>query len=81
MRLHDEKIEQQLQVKEQDDDLSEVPQWNRLSMNKDDPEFCEEVINDDNSPESDPVVDKSNNYYLNMEIGLPRGEGNQYMQP
>ena len=59
--------------------LDEVPQWNRLSLTEEDEIFMEEfkkIINDESVPEADinedPPIDDG--MYVNMEIGLPRGE-------
>ena len=38
---YDAKIEQRLDVKDKDMDLTQVPHWNRLSYDEDDPTFME----------------------------------------
>ena len=80
MATYDAKIEQQLDVKDKDIDLTQVPHWNHLSYDKNDPNFMEEfgkVIDDEGVPDADaqygaqPVNERD--AYINMEIGLPRG--------
>ena len=59
------------------DEMAEQPAWNRLSLSDDDQDFVEEfnrVINDESIPEADAYSPDSHDSYLNMEIGLPRGD-------
>ena len=63
-------------------DHDDIPQWNRLSIVDEDPEFVEEfnrVINDATLPEADKLemreyTPDAFDDYINMELGLPRGE-------
>ena len=80
MKEFDEKIKSRLNAK--DTDLSDLmkaqPQWNRLSMNEDDEDFIQEFrhpIKSEETPDvaSEPTPDSFDGY-LNMELGLPRGE-------
>jgi hypothetical protein len=67
-------------------EVSEVPEWNRLSIDENDPEFTEaftETISDDSVPEADTDQTQQEqkeeftpeifDHYVNMELGLPRG--------
>ena len=64
-------------MKDQDIDTMDVPQWNHLSMDEDDPEFLDEVekvIQDDGAPEVDGTsLEQQEDSYVNMEIRLPKG--------
>ena len=79
MKLFDEKIVERLSIKnDQIHFAPEMPDWNRLSLDEDDPEFVEDflkVIDDENIPHADDAIKESINYdnYINMEIGMPRG--------
>ena len=81
MASYDSKIEQRLIIKDQEINLDEVLQWNRLSHDKADPLFKEEfskIIKKDLIPEADQSQhheDTPEIYagYINMEIGLPHG--------
>ena len=74
--------------------LDQVDRWNRLSLSDEDPKFIEEfnrVINkssipevDDKGPEIKENVDirevVPGHAYINMEIGLPRGDDDEIMR-
>ena len=81
---YDAKIEQRLDAKDKDIDLTQIPHWNHLSYNEDDPSFMEEfgnVIDDEGVPNTNdqtsaqPVDERD--AYINMEIGLPCGGDNE----
>lgn len=87
MKEYDESIEERLEAQNTNIDLGnydQTPQWNRLSITDDDPEFVEEfnrVINDASVPEADSLNPKDeatdqgdSSDYINMEVGLPRGD-------
>lgn len=75
----DTRISTRFNVQDQDMKYSfDIPEWNRLSLNEDDPEFAEifqNVIDDHTVPHADPPPELSTEYnnYVNMEIGMPRG--------
>jgi hypothetical protein len=81
---YDEKITVRLEAK--DTDLSEAmkkqPYWNRLSLDEDDEEFMREyrgLIKENKPPNEgeqtpDEPTPDSFDGYLNMEVGMPRGE-------
>ena len=80
MQDFDAKVKSRLNAK--DTDLSDLmkaqPQWNRLSMNEDDLDFIQEYRHPVQSPaildeKNEPTPDSFDGY-LNMELGLPRGE-------
>ena len=80
MNEFDDRMGDRFVVKDKDMSYSfDIPDWNRLSLNEDDPEFVEifqEVIDDIGVPYADPgppVYSTQHNNYVNMEIGLPRG--------
>ena len=53
------------------------PEWNRLSTDENDPEFVADLkkaINDTSIPEEDDYTTDTYDNYLNMELGIPRGE-------
>ena len=91
MQLFNKHIKDKLNAKNIDisDQINNIPEWNRLSFNEDDPEFNElftSTINDESIPEADDAekVNESENYtteafdnYINMEVGLPRGDDDQ----
>ena len=82
MEVYDSKIEQRLYVKDQDIDIMDVPQWNRLSTNEDDPDFWDEfekVINDEGIPEADNTSLELEDSYINMEICLPKGSESELL--
>ena len=88
MAAYDAKIEQRLGVMDKDIDLTEVPHWNRLLYDEDDPRFMEEfekVINDDWVPHADDrngsLSIEDGDAYINMEIGLPCGGDNRLYTP
>lgn len=59
-------------------EMSERPPWNQLTLDDEDQEFINDfnrVINDESVPEADDAYpDDCYDGYLNMEIGLPRGD-------
>ena len=68
--------------------MDEIPDWNRLSLNELDPDFDEEfrkVINDNDVPEADRdpepinIHEVSNDGYIDMELGMPRGAEGQLL--
>ena len=64
-------------VRDVDLNIGDVPQWNQLSLDLMDQEFNDEmqnVMNDETIKEADEIFDARDDPYLNMEIGLPRGE-------
>ena len=84
MSSYGKKIEKRLDVKDKDIDLTQVPHWNRLSYNEDDPDFMEEftkVINEEGVPVEDDALDPrapdGKDNYINMEIGLPWAGGDE----
>ena len=83
MGEYDDRIERQLDVKDKDIDLMEIPQWNRLSIDEDDPEFLnefEKIIQDDEVPEADDIsLGPREDSYINMEIGVPKGDGGELL--
>ena len=78
MSDYDEKIKDRLEIKDSEvTNHSDQPQWNRLSTDEDDPEFIEElnkVINDDTIKDEEEPTPDTFDAYLNMELGLPRGD-------
>ena len=61
--------------------LHNISDWNRLSLDENDPEFMEEfqrIISDESIPDADDdkAADNTEMFdpYLNMEIDLPRGD-------
>ena len=84
MATYDTKIEHRHDVKDKDINLTQVPHWNRLSYEENDPNFMEEfgkVIDDDGVPnaedECSPLLTDQEDAYVNMEIRLPRGGDNE----
>ena len=84
MVAYNMKIEQRLDVKDKDIDLMQVPHWNGLSYDEDDPSFMEEfgkVINNEGVPKADNQYGAQSanerDAYINMEIGLPHGGDNE----
>ena len=64
-----------------DSRLTNIPDWNRLSFDENDPAFIAEfrdVLSDESIKDADdnPPSDEINTFdpYINMEIGLPRGD-------
>ena len=58
--IYDGGLKKRLETKDMELSTDDVPDWNRLSLNEDDPEFNEEfhfVIKDDNVPEADDEND------------------------
>ena len=61
-------------VKDVDINITDVPEWNQLTLNEHDTEFTEvfqHTINDEYIPEADDYY--SNDGYVNMEVGIRRG--------
>ena len=81
-----EHIEERLDTADSDikpGDYGEIPEWNRMSIDEDDNDFNNEfnrVVNDESIPEADDVNEEEEytteafDNYINMEIGLPRGD-------
>lgn len=75
----DKQIKERLNAK--DTDLSDLvkakPYWNRLTMNEDDEEFIQEyrhpIKTEETKRDIEPTPDSFDGY-LNMEIGMPRGD-------
>ena len=60
-------------VKDADINITNVPEWNRLTLNEHDTEFTEafqHTINDESIPEADDYYSKDG--YLNMEVRIRR---------
>ena len=80
MRQYDEKIQQRIEnVQGTSINVSEIPQWNRLSMDEYDIEFIEEFkskVSDDSIPEADDQYGEVDNY-INMKLNLHRGGGDE----
>ena len=78
MRQYDEKMQQRIEnVQGTSINVSEIPQWNRLSMDEYDTEFIEEFeskVSDDSIPEADDQYGEVDNY-INMKLNLHRGGG------
>ena len=95
MKEYDEAIKKRLEIRDSDLSIqaAQVPRWNQLSIKDNDPEFVEEfrrVIDDATIPngmddESNPgdvnldITIPCEDGYLNMEIGLPRGDDDTLM--
>ena len=87
MAEYDELLNKNIGAKNTELLRDEIPDWNRLSLNELDPKFDKEnnkIISDEGVPkakyeftpdESNPInVHKaSNDGYLDMELGIPRG--------
>ena len=90
MEDFDLKIKDRLEAKDTDlsEDMKKQPFWNRLSLDENDKEFMQEYrgINKDSysdenegevaggkEPNIEPTLDSFDGY-LNMELGMPRGE-------
>ena len=79
MKLFDAKIEKRFNIKnDQVHFASNMPHWNRLSLDEDDSAFAEDflkVIDDKDVPHADDTIKESleHDSYVNMEIGIPRG--------
>ena len=80
MRQYDEKIQQRIEnVQGTSINVSEIPHWNRLSMDEYDTEFIEEFkskVSDDSIPEADDQYGEVDNY-INMKLNLHRGGGDE----
>ena len=88
MQRYDNVINERLKIQDNNKnqkEYTESNQWNRLALDDDDPEFVAEfnrVIDDESIPDADNnvagITEDSTpdafDGYLNMEIGLPRGE-------
>ena len=78
MKRYDEQIEKHvMDVKDTDIDLKDIPRWNHLSIDDEDEAFRDEfqrVISDDSIKDADEILENNEGQYINMEVGLPRGE-------
>jgi hypothetical protein len=92
MRDFDQHLDERLDIIHADPshEPSDIPDWNRLSLDELDPEFDAEfnkIINDEGVPEADEEQKKYEKEdskpesssdafdpYLGMEVGLPRGD-------
>ena len=85
MEDFDGKLKERIETKDDPVPLPEgILEWNRLSVDEDDPEF-NMIISDDSIPESDikygdqqhsaavEPQDSQPDHYVNMELSLPRG--------
>ena len=80
-RMHDfnNKIKEKFNADNTDltKQVSETPQWNRLSMDEDDEDFLHEfrhTIHHDDEPRPEEPTPDSFDGYINMELGMQRGE-------
>ena len=75
MKQYDNDIEERIEnVSNIELNTNEVPQWNRLANDENDPDFIKEYgkkISDDSIRDIDMV--NAQDEYVNMEIGVPRG--------
>ena len=62
----------------------EIPDWNRLSLDEDDPEFLEaneRIVDDDGIPHAEDQEDSHTpdtlDPYINMELAIARGDGEE----
>ena len=79
MEVFDKHLNYQITTRDKDNDITNVPYWNQLSIDEHDYNFDEEfkkVISDDGVPEFDdnnasdaPEIFDS---YINMDVGAPR---------
>ena len=93
MKDYDEMLAKNIDAKNTTLSMDEVPDWNRLSLNELDPDFDEEfrkVISDDDVPDADHegepedpnpinIHEVSNDGYIDMELGMPRGAEGQLL--
>ena len=66
-----------MDVKDIDVDIKDIPRWNHLSIDDEDEAFRNEfqrVISDDSIKDLDETLESNEGQYVNMEVGLPRGE-------
>ena len=87
MNKFDDTIYAKFEVKDQDLPIpNDMPNWNRLSLDEDDPEFGDlfiQTIDDEGVPHADDIeaeLNIANDNYSNMEIGLPRGADGEIMR-
>jgi hypothetical protein len=82
---YNEGLKRRLEAKDIDANVTDVPDWNRLSMDESDPDFNEEfnkVISDDAIPEADDTEQSTPeifDQYINMELALPQGDGTEML--
>ena len=80
MQEFDTRIDTRLNVRDEDitSAIIDVDQWNKLSLTDIDDDFITDfnnVINDHSLPDIDDTISESDyDAYINMEIGLPRGD-------
>ena len=85
MKNYDAKVKEQINTIGQDlsHKIVNIEEWNKLSTESIDQEFIDEfnkVIDDKTLPNMDDLtIDNYNDEYINMEIGLPRGDDNELM--
>ena len=89
MRDYDQLLSSNIDAKNTSLSMDDVPDWNRSSLNELDPDFDEEfnkVINDNGIPEADQpdlnainIHEISNDGYIDMELGMPRGPEGQLL--
>ena len=84
LEIYDAKISQTTNAKDIDNskEMGSQPAWNRLSLNEEDDEFAEEfkrVISDSSIPDAEEYTPDTFDGYLNMEIGLPRGQDDELL--
>ena len=95
MKEYNAAIRDRLEIMDSDLSIqaSKVPKWNQLSIKDDDPEFVEEfrrVIDEKTIPYSkddqihshnkdSSLAPPINDGFLNMEVGLPRGDDDALM--
>ena len=79
MEVFDKHLTDCITARDEGNDITNVPDWNWLSINENDPKFGEyskTVISDNGVPYSDDnnAVDMPEMFdsYINMEFGLPR---------
>ena len=84
MKKYDERISEidTVQAAQNETNYGEMPEWNRLALNDDDPEFQQyvnQIIDDENIPHADQSMESDHtpdsfDPYLNMELALNRGD-------
>ena len=88
MKDYDELLAKNIDTKNMSLSMDEIPDWNHPSLNELDPDFDEEfrkVINDNDVPEADHdpepinIHEVSNDGYIDMELGMPRGAEGQLL--
>ena len=85
MNEYAEGLKKCLEAKDIEANITEIPDWNRLSMDKSDPDFKEEfnkVINDETIPEADDLKEDTPemfDQYINMALALPQWDGTEML--